>query len=263
MQATFSPRLSAKTINDYVTLTSRVLTMAVDRGWLASNPLLRVTALRLPDPFSTWRAIPEDVLASILQDIPTDWVRDAVTVLAYTGMRRGELMGLNWDDIGTDTIRIKPEQATGRTLKAAGSTRVIPLPSQVRAILDYHRDSGHAVPVGTARGKRITRTALSNAWIRYMHSRGLTYRLHDLRHTYACRLASAGVNPAAAQRVLGHTKIEITLRYYRLTESDVLDQVRRATECQENATPAPSKLSNRNFTEDSEGVQNEAETRKP
>lgn len=53
----------------------------------------------------------------------------------------------------------------------------------------------------------------------------MPYRLHDLRHTYACRLAEKGVNPAAAQRVLGHTDITITMRYYRLVESDVFAQV--------------------------------------
>lgn len=247
-----SKGLAPKTVNDMSMLASMVLNHAVDLGWLDINPMAGTRKLKTPDPFSTWRAIPEEVLKSIIDGIHPPWVRDAVIVLAHTGMRRGEVMGLNWEDIGRDTIRIKPEQATGKRVKAAGSTRVVPLPAPVRAVLEAHRAAGHAVPVGIATGERIAYQSLTNAWIRYMRETGQTYRLHDLRHTYACRLASAGVNPAAAQRVLGHTSIEVTMRYYRLTESEVLREVRRAIECHESATAPESNERFESFIEVSE-----------
>ncbi|MCA9435945.1 MAG: tyrosine-type recombinase/integrase, partial [Candidatus Omnitrophica bacterium] len=43
-------------------------------------------------------------------------------------------------------------------------------------------------------------------------------------HTYACKLAEEGVNPVAVQKLLGHSKIETTLIYYRLTDNEILSQ---------------------------------------
>lgn len=86
--------------------------------------------------------------------------------------------------------------------------------------------------------------SLSTEWYRLMQRLKLNYRLHDLRHSYACRLAVAGVNPAAAQKVMGHKKIETTMLYYRLTEDDVIRQTKMVSECQPSATPPENYVKN-------------------
>lgn len=213
---------SAKTQIDYLHLLNRILDHSVTLGWIDRNPCKGYRMPRLPDPNATWREIPRETLRLIIDSIEAEWMRDAVIVLAATGMRRGELCGLLWEDVREDRIIIRPHD--GRPLKSVSATRPLPITPPVRDVLDRHQADDYPVPGPD--GRLLTHT-ITNHWIALMDRLGLTYRLHDLRHTYACRLAQAGINPVAAQRLLGHHDLKTTLRYYRLSETDILTQAAR------------------------------------
>lgn len=213
-----------KTINDYIGVLSRLMALAVRRGWMAKNHALDAERYALPDPWDTIRDIPDTDFKVVLGAIAKLWVRSAVLGLWFTGMRSSELRGLTWADVLPGRLVVRPTDA--RKVKSRSGTRAVPIPPVLEEGIESRRALGHAAPFGKTDGTPFGKTTLTNEWIRAVRPLGFAYRLHDLRHTYACRLAASGVNPVAAQRLLGHANIEETLRYYRVTDEDVLRQGR-------------------------------------
>jgi integrase len=138
----------------------------------------------------------------------------AVTMLAlYTGMRQGELLALTWDkvDFRRGCIYV--------TNTKSGRDRAVPLNDEARAVLaGLSRDS--SLVLGEL--PRVTvafRKACSKAGIEDL-------KFHDLRHTFATRLADVGVDAFTIQALLGHQSLQMVQRYTHPTE----ERNRRAVE---------------------------------
>lgn len=154
--------------------------------------------------------------------------RCLVTVAAYTGMRKGELLGLQWGDVDFSASRI----FVRRTLqeghfyepKTAYSRRSVTVPPAVIEALKTHKleqavalaENEHDLIFTTDDGKpmdtmnvthRIFEPALRKAELPKV-------RFHDLRHSYASALISAGENIKWVQRQLGHSSIMVTMDTY-------------------------------------------------
>ena len=163
-----------------------------------------------------------------------------------TGMRQGELLGLQWSDIdfvkGTLNVQrslawVKKEPTLKEPKSKAGK-RTIGLPPFVVAALREHRaaalKAGHiAAPVFCTRtGKHIDKKNVLRSFRNVVKKANAaekevaaktnaetdpipeTIRFHDLRHTHASCLIAAGHSIKAVSRRLGHASIEITLRVY-------------------------------------------------
>jgi integrase len=162
----------------------------------------------------------------------------AFTLLATTGMRRGEVLGLVWNAVDLEAGRL----SVGRSLvdvdprlgamwsepKTARSRRTVALDAATVAVLRTHRarqaeerlwmgagytDSGllFAMPDGQPiHPDRFTRTFTS-----LVKRHGLpVIRVHDLRHTWATLALQAGVHPKVVSERLGHSTTVITLDLY-------------------------------------------------
>ena len=157
---------------------------------------------------------------------------EALLVLAIcTGMRQGELLGLQWRDVDFDrgvvTVRRQlsesgvdgPELAE---LKTEKSRRSIALPASAVASLRMHRERYGAEPLPTAlvftadRGGPVHKRNLLRRWFYPLLKRaGLPkVRFHDLRHTHASLLLAEGVHPKVVQERLGHSQVSVTLDVY-------------------------------------------------
>jgi integrase len=163
----------------------------------------------------------------------------ALYVLAlHTGLRKGEMLGLRWDDLDLDattpSLRVRRTLSETRTghkfeLPKSGKGRSIKLFRKALEALKSHRarqaqeklrlgslwrDGGLVFPTMTG-----TPTSGTNLLGRYfkplLKCAGLpAIRLHDLRHTCATVLLMAGKHPAYVQELLGHASISITLDTY-------------------------------------------------
>lgn len=164
--------------------------------------------------------------------------RDYVTIYTaiYTGMRRGELLGLRWSDVDLDTGMVTVEQGLIVTRdglefsqpKTKGSRRSIPIPGSVCDTLRQHRKEQleRRLVVGPAwedfdlvfpnqNGKPQHPGTFSGRFgytVKRVGFSGL--RFHDLRHTHASLLLTLGVHPKIVQERLGHTVITTTMDIY-------------------------------------------------
>jgi site-specific recombinase XerD len=152
-----------------------------------------------------------------------------LALFAYCGLRRSELLGLDWDDVDLERRLIRVRNAKG------GRQRVVPIhPGLVPLFLAYlsTRTPGDdpALFVGVL-GRRLSPTILAAAFRRYAEAAGVSKRKrvtpHTLRHVFASELLSAGANLRQIQELLGHKHLDSTQRYTHVTAHQLRGAVKR------------------------------------
>ena len=151
-------------------------------------------------------------------------VAGAIQLLLLTGARKTEVLAATWSqfDFGRGAWT-KP----GATTKQK-TDHVIPLSAPARQLLALIRErNGSAKFVFPGPGPTGHRTSLKRDWAQVCKAAGIVgLRIHDLRHSYAAQLASAGLDLHVVGRLLGHTQPSTTSRYAHLFD----DTLRAATE---------------------------------
>jgi integrase len=141
-----------------------------------------------------------------------EYLTPAVLVSLNTGLRRGELLKLEWTDIDLDRAILTVRGKTAKSKKM----RHIPLNREALATLKAWKLKAHPVFVFTdALGKPLR--AIFH-WEALRRLAGLkVFRWHDLRHSFAPRLVMKGVDLNTVRELLGHKDLKMTLRYAHLS----------------------------------------------
>ena len=163
-------------------------------------------------------------LSAALAELADQSAANAVRLLLLTGARRGELLAAKWADVDLEaSVWIKPASTT----KQAALHRVPLSAAAVQLLTGMQAQAGDdAEWIFPARGGGH-RPHINEAWIRVRKVAKLPgVRLHDLRHTYASVLVSAGLSLPVIGSLLGHSTPVTTHRYAHLTD----DPLRAATE---------------------------------
>jgi integrase len=150
---------------------------------------------------------------------------DIVRLLLLTGSRRGEVQGARWDQLDLERgIWTKP----GSTTKQKTEHRVPLSAPALQLLTTLRREAGEdAVFVFPSHGATGYRVEIERNWADICREAGITAaRLHDLRHTYASLLVSAGLSLPIIGGLLGHSQPQTTARYAHLAD----DPLRAATE---------------------------------
>lgn len=148
---------------------------------------------------------------------------DVIRLLLLTGARRGELITATWAQF---------DLAAGVWSKPAASTKQkklhrVPLSAAAVALLNEMRAKTNGQWLFAGRGHDAVLKALKTAWPEIRAAAELEdFRIHDLRHSYASILASAGLSLPVIGALLGHTQPSTTARYSHLID----DALRAATE---------------------------------
>jgi len=192
--------VSHSTINRRLAILRRCASLAYKRwGWL-KTPLHEKIEM-LPENPARTVYLSRSELAALLRGIPDREMRRAALVLAFTGLRKGELLGLKPHDIRGNIICL----ATSKT----GRPRNVPILSDIAFALKRLPFRFHA-------------TSLSHAVSR---ASGNKVRVHDLRHTAASLLIQAGVPLYTVGAILGHSGPATTKRYAHLDTRSLVDAV--------------------------------------
>jgi integrase len=157
-----------------------------------------------------------DQLQALLKAIAADTDKRAgniMLVALFTGMRRGEIYKLRWEDLDFERGFIRIRAPKG------GSDEIIPMNAKARAVFDSTPRIGGYVFPGDS-GKQLVSVQRSLRRIRKAAGLPATFRpLHGLRHAFASRLASSGkVDMYTLQKLLTHKSPVMTQRYAHLRD---------------------------------------------
>jgi len=188
---------------------------------------------------------PEQV-AAIVAAADGDWPV-CFRLMAETGLRRGEAIGLRWGDLDPERRRLRVARSLGPHGESAPKTRaggrLVPLTRATAEALRAHRltapRSGDGDPVfAHPGGGHQTPSNIHRAWrpaCRKAGVRGLT--LHTLRHYAASAFIRTGASVKTVQVVMGHASATLTLNLYAHLFDDDLDALAERVEAQA-AAPA-------------------------
>ena len=211
----------------------RFFNWCIEQGLAADNPLRRVKFFRADT--KRLRYLTEEQLRKLLDEADkvtrSPYLRVAIELAVYTGLRRGNLLGLQWEwvDWLNRVVRV-PRTKSGKPL-------ALPLNGTAYAALQRlwteRSDSpfvfAHAK--GTNAGEAVQ--DFKKGFHRAVENAGIEdFRWHDLRHTFASWLVMRGASLRAVAELLGHQTMQMTMRYahlspgYLSTEIGLLDGVR-------------------------------------
>lgn len=183
------------------------------------------------------------VLPSLDQHTYGDHLTPMVLLTLNTGLRRGELFNLRWQDLDAHAKTLTVEGSSAKS----GQTRHIPLNQEARDVLAawYRQRPGEELIFPGKDGKRLDN--VRKAWAGVLRQAGITaLRWHDLRHDFASKLVMAGVPLNTVRELLGHTTLHTTLRYAHLApdhKAEAVNRLRRPSAAPRSsavsASPAP------------------------
>jgi integrase len=228
-------KIGAPTIQKMHKLLRSALGNATKTGLISRNP---VTYAKPPSvPFTEMKILDESQVSKFLVSIiGHKW--EALFYLAITtGMRRGELLGLKWDDVDwiKQTIKVDRQvSSTSKTtvkflpLKTRFSKRIIMLGQKTIAILREQNEHEQSKRLAAAnrwvengliftnsRGGPLCPNYMTAEFHKLLEASGLpSIRFHDLRHTAASIMLNNGIPIIVVSRRLGHSKASTTLDVY-------------------------------------------------
>jgi integrase len=197
------------TVNRELAMLSKAFSLAAKEWeWLKDNPVSRVSKEKENNARDRW--LSKDEEKRLLDNSP-EWIKQIIIFSLNTGLRLGELTGLEWSrvDISNKTILIdnskNGEQRTIPLNKYA--LDVVTQRSRVRSLkCDYVFINRY--------GGKINSNSLRDAFRKILRKVEIDdFRLHDLRHSFATRLTQSDVDLYKISKLLGHKDIKMTQRY--------------------------------------------------
>lgn len=199
------------TINRELALMKHAYSLALKEWeWVHDNPVKKVSMEKEPPSRDRWLTDEEE---ETLLSVSPLWLRPMILFAVETGCRRGEMLSLSWRsvDLSRRVITINRSKT--------GEKRSIPLTQLAVDVLKERenekvRSIKEDLVFAYPPGKRVNPYTLKSAFEKAMERAHIEdFRWHDLRHTFASRLAQAGIDPYAIQRLMGHKSFSTTQRY--------------------------------------------------
>ncbi len=154
-------------------------------------------------------ALSEQEVTLLLSSIKEPWLKTIVLVAVNTGMRRNELCNLRWSDIDQEKGLLTIHESK------SGKARCIPIPPSLIEAVKAIRN--HSEWVFSIDGKlKVKGVWASHLFKKYCRKLGLSEKVHfhTLRHTCASIMVRNGVSLYHASKVLGHSSVVVTEKYY-------------------------------------------------
>jgi integrase len=203
-------------------LLSKMMNLAKAWEWRDDNPCEGVPKFR-EEKRDRWLSTQEiERVCEALDRHPNQSAANAIRLMLLTGARRGEVLTATWDDFNLELgVWTKPSHHTKQ--KRTEHVPLSPPAVQLLASMKEKTANGYLFP-GDIPRKPLRE--IKHVWSAVCKQANIeNVRLHDLRHTYASHLVSAGMSLPIVGRLLGHTQPQTTARYAHLAD----DPLRQAT----------------------------------
>ncbi|CAN7600617.1 tyrosine-type recombinase/integrase [Mesorhizobium amorphae] len=229
------PPLAPRTVHHYRRVLIKALGQAVTWERLSRNPAQATT----PPKVERQKMLAYDVkqTASLLETLRSTRMFVPILLAVTCGLRRGEILALRWRhvELGDNLRRLSIVESAEQTKDGvrykepkSGRARTVALSASTVVELKAHRTrqaeeqlrlglrpDAESFVVAQVDGLPLQPRSLTHEWVRVLSKTKLPrIRFHDLRHTHASQMLSAGVHPKVASERLGHSSIGITLDLY-------------------------------------------------
>lgn len=203
LKAELAAQMSPASVNRHLALLKHLFTLAVQWRKVAENSVKPVRLFK--ENNARVRYLTADEEARLFQVCPERY-RLFVVVALHTGLRKGELLGLGWRDVDFEAGIITVERSKH------GETRRVPMNSLVAETLKMlPRNSTHVFPPEQCQW-------ISQAFPAIVRKANIQdFHFHDLRHSFASRLAMAGVDLLTIKELGGWKTLAMVLRYAHLS----------------------------------------------
>lgn len=207
-QKRYAEGKSIATVNREMTFLRNAFNVAIKHyKWCSTNPVSEVKFDRENNSRDRWLTVEEE---NRLLSYLADRYKDIVKLVLNSGLRQDEVLSLTHQQV--DMFR-KVIVVKGKGNK----TRTIPLNKTALNILKGRIKTRHIksdLIFPSANGTKIQKSKLLKAFKKAVKQAGIVdFTFHDLRHTFATRLAQAGIDLYAISKLLGHKDISTTQRY--------------------------------------------------
>jgi len=189
------------TVNRQLATLKIMFTKAIEWNKIADNPSKKVKFLK--EKNNRLRYLTLEEINNLLDNCPKS-IKSIVIIALHTGMRRGEILGLKWEnvDIKQGIIYLLDTKNNERAEIFANS-------EVIKALLSLSKNSNNSYLFSIKDLRKSFTKALKGAEITDFH-------FHDLRHTFASQLIMNGTDVRTVQELMRHKDIRMTLRYTHL-----------------------------------------------
>lgn len=222
--------ISNKTINSVTTFVQAVFNYGVETGYLKESPIGKVKKLpQVRPPIHFLNELQIKTFLEVAKTFTPLYYAFFATAV-YTGMRRGELIGLEWSDIDFKRAKISVNKQYYKGIKQTTKTnkeRSVDIPEVLLEILKEHKNNNTVLskfvfhnlsggPINAYYMEEKQFHPLLRECNKYLDAENQIekIRFHDLRHTYATYLLSNSVPVKYVQEQLGHSTAKMTLDVY-------------------------------------------------
>ena len=243
----FKNNKSRNLITNINKLLKQFLNYAVDEGYILKNPCLGKKIV-IPGEKSIKKEVQhftDNEIQILTKNINDSSYKELILIALGTGLRRGELLALTWNDIDLNQHIIKVNKSLSKVYligadgskerkqiiqvpKTKNSIREVPFPCSLETIFKDIKlkqkkaklKCGISYNVSdyiftTSSGSLIDVTNLSHAWDRILKTAQLPHKkFHALRHTFATKLFENNIPLKTVSELLGHSSIDITANTY-------------------------------------------------
>ncbi len=197
------------TINRELAMLSKAFNLAFKEWeWIKENPLSKIPKEKEDNERDRW--LTEDEEKRLLENSP-HWLRDIIIFDLHTGLRQDELLSLQWNRVNLlRRVIIIQETKSGKPRTIPLNQVAFDILTEKSKIMNIKNDLVFSSSVC----KKIDRHNLRRAFNIAREKAGIQdFHFHDLRHTFATRLAQKGIDIYKISKLLGHHDIRMTQRY--------------------------------------------------
>ena len=223
IEAKYQPKgLSAKTVRNIHQVISSAMDFAVAQKIIVENPCHAVALPKVEH--KEMHTIPAEQLQAFLNEAKASGVYEMYYIELATGLRRGELLGLKWEDVDLTAGIIRVHRQIARVngeiveapLKTKNSYRAVSIsPQAIRVLKEQKTKTNDEYVFPSPNGGPISPDSVNNMLKRVLERAGIPkVRFHDLRHTFATLALQNGVDIKTVSGMLGHFSAGFTLDTY-------------------------------------------------
>lgn len=219
----FKKPRSSTTVIRYIASLSHAFSIAVKEwGWMDENPICKINKPKLPQGRIRFlNELEKNRLLEACKQSNSSCLYPIVVLALSTGMRKGEILTLTWDDIDLDREAILLQTTKN------GERRLIPLTGLSLQLIKRVNADRNSFLVFPSPNNPTQPLDIRSAWERALRKADIfNFKFHDLRHTAASYLAMNNASLIEIGALLGHKTVQMTKRYAHLSNSHLFSMTR-------------------------------------